>query len=185
MKGLLTSTLTSLMFAMLLTTPAWAETSFSTLTGIPAQALTVEEMDKVVGSHYCTNAASTELRYACFSYASISFTRFNLFKRLYAHRHVNHVLILSYINTDTGYTSENTPIPSYDPVFESPSYYDTNGHSVERRITYFSSEVVPIAVGDRTGNSETKIIHHSKTRSYTFWTNGWSGTYQPVWGRNF
>jgi len=32
-----------LMFAMLLTTPAWAETSFATLKGIPAEAMTVHE----------------------------------------------------------------------------------------------------------------------------------------------
>jgi len=43
MKGLLTSTMTSLMFAMILTTPAWAEPSFATLKGIPAEAMTVHD----------------------------------------------------------------------------------------------------------------------------------------------
>ncbi len=46
MKGLLTSTLTGLALAVVLTTPALAETTFSTLAGIPAEAMTEKETDK-------------------------------------------------------------------------------------------------------------------------------------------
>ena len=68
MKGLLTSTLTGLVLALVLTTPALAETKFTTLAGISAEAMTATEMDKVVGRHWCYPNSSRSLGYACTEY---------------------------------------------------------------------------------------------------------------------